>query len=94
MKNTELNMENMKNVNGGAHEEYVEPVVDDYKEQQDELNRRIKEQQKKVEALSLELMEKIHGGAAEDDTVTKDPMEEELRRRFERPREGLTNVLG
>lgn len=73
---------------------YVEAVKTDFKEEQDEFNRRIKEQQRKFETLSQELMGKISGGAAEDDTVTKDPMEEELRRRFERPREGLTNVLG
>lgn len=88
MKNNELNMETLKQVNGGATQEYVEPaVIDDPKELEAELKRKLEEQRKEFETLSQELMNKVSGGAADDLSEVKkldrSELEELVRRKFE-----------
>lgn len=88
MKNNELNMETLKQVNGGATKEYVEPaVIDDPKELEAQLKRKLEEQRKEFEPLSQELMNKVNGGAADDLSEVKkldrSELDELFRRKFE-----------
>lgn len=91
MKNNELNMETLKQINGGATQEYVEPaVIDDPKELEAELKRKLEEQRKEFEILSQELMNKVSGGATEeyipaeqDRSKELKELEELVRRKFE-----------
>ena len=74
MKNNELNMENMEQVGGGATQEIVEAVkVPDYRQEEEELTRKLEQQKRKFDELSQELMAKIGGGATKEHVEMEEP---------------------